>query len=182
MNTARGAWWGRRANEMNGDLVRFMRRRLPAEDAVEAIAAVHESLAAQFADPEFAAAHASWLETGTPEDGAIAEFDRFVWRLARLRQLDELRRLYVRKRSIDLDELRATTDEQARIEAREFLRMLADLVSALPAEERELLVTASDPVAGVARLTNAERVRVHRIRAVLAQRILSQRGKRKSVR
>jgi hypothetical protein len=168
----RTPWWVLRARELDGALRRFMQRRLGPHDALDAVAAVHESLAVQFATREFAAAHPTWSGHAVPLSDQVAEFDRVLWRLARLRLLDELRRLYLRKRSVPLDDaLVAGERTEARIEAREYLRRLAELVEALPADDRELLSLASDASGGPMHMTNADRVRLHRLRKMLAERL-----------
>ena len=166
---------------MDSSLLRFMRRRLPEEEARDAAMAVQESLAAQFAATQTTDAGLPWLAVEQPDSEHMAEFDRYFWRLARVRQLDELRRLYVRRRSVPLDE-DAAGDERPieRLEARDYLRRLAVLIAKLPEEDRNLLIMGSQPrSAGGAASTNANRVRVHRLRKMLAEQIWLERGTRR---
>jgi hypothetical protein len=158
-----------------------MRRRLPPDEARDAVAAVLESLAAQFAAARSTGKGPDWLEVARPDPEQIVEFDRFLWRLARVRQLDELRRLYVRRRSVELEQNEPSNDGTVeRLEARDYLRQLAALIEALPESDRTLLLAASDLRSGTdTGFTNAERVRVHRLRMKLAKQLWLERSARR---
>lgn len=166
-------WWIAQARALDSALQRYMRRSLSVEDSRDAAAAVHMSLVQQ-ARHGLSDSHPAWLRNEPPTQCDIAEFERHFWRLARLRRLDALRRNYVLRQFGPLDREPVAPDGIARLEARDFLRRLAQLMETLPESDRALLLAAADSSQGVAGgLTNAEKIRVHRLRRMMAKRLWS---------
>lgn len=161
-------------------LRRFMQRQISATDVDDAVASVHASLMSQFANPGFRNINHDWESTTTPALDRIAEFDRYVWRIAKLRRYDALRREYARRHTLKAfaslpAELPSTIAQDAALEAEEFLRVLNDILESLPLDDRSfLLELVSSPRSRP--VPAAQRARAYRLRKYVARKIQTKLG------
>jgi hypothetical protein len=111
----------------------------------------------------------SWFSAGPPSEHDANAFRALVWRIADRRFLDLLRAHYVRTKHIEDQEAAQQFQAEQQLDARRFLHVLAELVDSLADEDRELLgrSTKGQPTP----MTDAERIRLHRLRQKLAQTI-----------
>ena len=166
-------WWTTAFEELRFDVERFVARRLTTASVQDVVSTVLEQLVER--SSMFASTHPAWIATsGEPSPAEVAEFKALVWRMARMRMLDELRRVYVTKKS----QTRAAptgpgVDITAQVDARQTLHALARYIDELPEEDRHLLMVAVDgECTAHGALTPAERVKLHRLRRQLAERLL----------
>ncbi len=165
-------WWATAFEELRFDVERFVARRLAHASVQDVVSTVLEQLAKKSAT--FSSTHPAWVATsGEPSAAEVAEFKAVVWRMARMRMLDELRRVYVTKKAQTRGDPPAPgVDVAAQVDARQMLQALARYMDELPEEDRHLLMVAVDgECTAHGALSQAERVRLHRLRRQLAEKL-----------
>jgi hypothetical protein len=165
-------WWTTAFTQLRPDVERFLGRRLPPAGVQDVMSTVLEQLVGK--SKTFAETHPAWLATsGDPSPAEAAEFTGLVWTMARMRMLDELRHFYVtRKAHARVRTSEPGIDVVAQVDARQMLAALAGYVDELPEEDRHLLLAAVDgDCTENGALTPAQRVRLHRLRRQLAEKL-----------
>jgi hypothetical protein len=165
-------WWTTAFAELRPDIERSLGRRLPPASVQDVMSIVLEQLVEK--SKTFATTRPAWLSTaGEPSPAEVAEFTALVWTMARMRMLDELRHIYVARKA----HARARTsdpgiDVDAQVDARQMLVALAGYIDELSDEDRHLLLAAVDgDCTDNGALTPAQRVKLHRLRRQLAERL-----------
>lgn len=162
--TGSRAWWVDEMQRLRPSLAAMLKRRCTFDPPVakEIVADLQAHLVARFheAQDEYPA---SWFKAAPPEEEEAAAFRRFARHVAMMRLRDELRKHYVRQRSPPEAQAAGERRDDERIDARRFLLALIPRIDALSFEDRELLERAVD-----APLSGRERVRLHRLRRLLA--------------
>jgi len=165
-------WWATAFAELRPDIERFVARRLPAASVQDVLSTVMEQLVEK--SKAFATSHPAWVaRSGEPSPAEVAEFTGLAWTMARMRMLDELRRVYVTRKAHARTEARSLgVDVAAQIDARQMLAALAGYIDELPEDDRHLLLAAVDrDCTEHGALSPAERVRLHRLRRHLAEKL-----------
>jgi hypothetical protein len=167
-------WWLATFTSLRPDLERFFGRRLPVGSVQDLVSTVLEQLVEKSAT--FATSHPAWLSTtDEPPPGEAAAFIGLVWKIARMRMLDEIRHVYIVRKArskVEQPEGGSGVDVTAQIDARTMLELLARYVDELTVEDRELLLTAVDGECNEnGAQSPAQRVRLHRLRRQLAKRL-----------
>ena len=165
-------WWTRAFAELRPDIERFVARRLPAASVQDVLSTVLEQLVDK--SKAFATTHPAWIaSSGEPSPAEVAQFTGLAWTIARMRMLDELRRFYVTKKvHARVVPKLPSLDVAAQIDARKMLVALARYIDELPEEQRHLLLAAVDgDCSERGALSAAQRVRLHRVRRQLAEKL-----------
>jgi len=165
-------WWTTAFAQLRPDVERSVGRRLPPASVQDVMSTVLEQLVEK--SKSFAATHRAWLSTtGEPSPAEVAEFTGLVWTMARMRMLDELRHVYVtRKAHAHVRRGDPGVDVAAQVDARQMLAALAGYIDELSEDDRHLLLAAVDgDCTDNGALTPAQRVKLHRLRRQLAERL-----------
>ncbi|MGO9833384.1 MAG: hypothetical protein ACLP1X_04145 [Polyangiaceae bacterium] len=165
-------WWAAAFAALRPDIERSLGRRLSPESVQDVMSTVLEQLVEK--SKAFSTTRPAWVSTtDEPSPAEVAEFTGLAWTMARMRMLDELRHFYVtRKAHARVRSSDPGVDVGAQLDARHMLTALAGYIDQLSVEDRHLLLAAVDGDCtdnGV--LSPAQRVRLHRLRRQLAERL-----------
>lgn len=165
-------WWATAFAELRPDIERSLGRRLPPASVQDVMSTVLEQLVEK--SKAFAGTRPAWVSTtGEPSAAEVAEFTGLAWTMARMRMLDELRHVYVTKKAhARVRSSEPGVDVGAQIDARQMLVALAGYIDQLSNDDRHLLLAAVDgDSTDNGALSPAQRVRLHRLRRQLAEKL-----------